>query len=350
MKKLPYIACQWNSEFREHLNDLIQDTDKSIMTAQEEKKPGRRPRSLRTKSKKKRIYQLVVNNSSGFGAEEFVAPAERLTGQLKRAGYDCYLRIADSYDDFAEKVSNAVRRRPFATVVFGGDGTVRVAAARVVKAKGLLGIIPCGRQNNIFRSLYGHADIDKALEIVQSEYQTRIDAGLANGHFFVGSLIGGMIPELIHKLGNKKMPRLAMTWNKLAGSAVDDTPVKSLKLTVDSFNFEADPHVIHVHLLPYVMALPFAPAAISDDGCLVALYDRGVSREDLIHYVRDLRRDKYQYTNGIVMVRGKRLILSPAAARNWMLDGDEIDFPSGELAVEVMHRVLRVFANAPVEK
>lgn len=273
--------------------------------------------------------------------------AKKMERRLKRSGRECYLNTASTWDNFGEIVANAVKKRPFAIIVFGGDSSVRLAASRAVKARTLLGIVPCGKFNSIFRSIYGHDDPDIALDIIKSECQTRIDAGLANGHFFLGSLVSGLVPALVDRLGNKNLPRLAMTWSKLAAAAADESVSRPTTMTVDSYTFKAQPLVLSVHLLSHFLTLRFAPAANPDDGRLILLYDRDGNREIVAHYIRDLKKNKYQYTNGVQMIRGKRVIITPIAGRRWLIDSDEVEFTGNELAVEVLHRALRLFSHAP---
>jgi diacylglycerol kinase family enzyme len=309
------------------------------------RQPQRRPHSLKSAAKKKRAYHLLVNRMAGKEPDQSVKMAKKLERRLKRSGWDVEIQTAANWKEFTHALTMALRARPFAIVVFGGDGSVRAAAARIARAKGLLGIVPCGRYNNIFHSLYGHTDQEEALNIVRSGYQMRIDAALANGQFFVGSLITGLVPTMLENLGAKKLPRLAMTWGKLAARSADDTMPQTTSMKVDFYSFEAQPMLLHIHLLSHLMRLRFAPVAVPDDGYLVIIYDTEGTRDAVVHYIRDLKKDKYQYSDGLQMLRGRKLSVTRAAGRTWLIDGDIIDFSGDEITVEVLHRVLRVFSN-----
>ncbi|MCP4566922.1 MAG: hypothetical protein GY841_05010 [FCB group bacterium] len=305
---------------------------------------------MKSSSKRKRMYQLIVDLTARGITEDSVKLAKKMERRLKRDGRECHLHQAQSWDEFGKQVAGAVRQRPFALVIFGGDSSVRLAASRAVKSRILLGIVPCGRYNSIFRSIYGHNEPEEALGIIKSEYQTRIDAGLANGHFFLGSLVCGLVPAMIERLGDKKLPRLAMTWSKLATHAADDSTPRDTIMKVDSYTFTAQPLILNIHLLPYFMTLHFAPVASTDDGRLILIYDQDGNRENAAHYIRDLHKNKYQYSNSIQMIRGQKIHIAPAAGRKWLLDTDEVEFSGNEIAVEVLHRALRVFSHAPENK
>lgn len=306
---------------------------------------------LKSSKRRPRQYLLVVNRLAGRDPELSLRLGRRLERRLKRRGDICELHESKTWQEFVQTTTQVAKRRPFAVVVFGGDGSVRLAASRVARAKGLLGIVPCGRFNNIFRSLYGHTDQDKALDLIRSNYQRRIDAGLANGTFFMGSLITGLVPAMINSLGDKKPPRLAMTWGKMAGRAADVTMPQTATMKVDAYTFKAQPLILHIHLLSRVVALPFAPAAVPDDGHLVLIYDRDGTRDVVSHYIRDLRKNRYQYVDGIQMIRGQRVTIMPASGRVWLMDGDKIEFAGEAIAIEILHRIVRVFSDVPsVEK
>lgn len=310
----------------------------------------RRSRSLKSSTNRQKTYNLVANLAAGGEtAEATWKLAKKLERQLRRAKYDCHLAGPKSWREYQTAVSRAARQRPHAVIVFGGDGSVRQAAANVARAKGLLGIVPCGRHNSIFRSLYGHEDQEEALKIIRSEHQIRIDAGLANGQFFVGSLVTGVVKNMIEDLGSKKLPRLAMTWSKWAGKAADETIPRSATIKVDSYTFKAQPLILNIHLLSRLLTLRFAPAAQPEDGRVVLIYDQDGSRDTIAHYIRDLRKNKYQYTGKIHLIRGSRISINPVSDRSWLLDGDEVKFTGESVAIEVLPRVLRVCSNEPAK-
>ncbi len=310
-------------------------------------RPSRPSPRQKPQQRRKKSYQLLVNRLAGRDAELPLKLARRAERRLRRSDAECEIQIAETWDQFAQIVADVSRKRPYAVIVFGGDGSVRLAASKVARNKGLLGIVPCGRFNNIFRSLYGHTDPDKALEIIRSPHQMRIDAGLANGNFFLGSLITGLVPIMLKNLGAEKPPRLAMTWGKMAAHAADETMPQTATMKVDAYTFQAQPLILHIHLLSDLMLLQFAPVATPDDGHLVLLYDRDGTRDIVSHYIRDLKKQHYQYQNGIQMLRGQRVTITPAGGRVWLMDGDPIEFAGEEIGIEVLHRIVRVFTDVP---
>ncbi|MFH1700819.1 MAG: diacylglycerol kinase family protein [Candidatus Zixiibacteriota bacterium] len=321
------------------------------MDKRKRKYTPRRPGGTKPPALRKKAYNLIVNEADfGFDPDQAAKLAQRLQGRLRRSGWECHTDRVDDWTDFEKTIGQAIRKNPFAIIVFGGDGSIRLAASRISRAKGLLGIVPTGLHNNIFLSLFGHTDAEVALDIILAGYQTRIDAGQANGTFFLGSLTAGLVYHMIYQQGSKKLPRLAMSWAKMAGKAADQTVPRTMTLKMDNHTFEAQPKILNIHLLSHVMTLPFVPAATPDDGRIVIVYDDNCPRDKITGFIRDLKKDKYQFLGKIKMVRGHRLSISPAEGHTWMMDSEEVEFSGKEIVIEALHRALRVFTNAPQKK
>jgi diacylglycerol kinase family enzyme len=286
----------------------------------------------------------VANLAAGEqSADKMQKMASRLMQRLKRRGHECDFQLADNGLAFEELLPRLVKRRPHALVVFGGSGSVRCAASRLLNSRTALGIIPCGRFNDIFRSLYPSHEPDRAADIVVQDRWRKIDIGRAGGKYFVGSLITGLVPKMIARNGDNNLPRMARSWSKLAGSATEDTAAREIEIKVDAFTFKAKPRLINLHVLSHVMTLPMAPAATPAQNRLVLLFDDGSDRDQISQYVKDIKKNRYQYTGKVQMVRGKRIAFSPVAGRGWLADGEEVAFSGDSLTVELHPGALRVF-------
>lgn len=295
---------------------------------------------------RKTHYYLAVNQAAGGGVETAQKLARKLERRFRRGDCECIIETAANWKDYTRMVSEAARKRPHAIVVFGGDGSVRMAASQAARIKGLIGIVPCGRFNNIYTSLYGPPDHEAALELIREGQHTAIDAGLVEGHFFLGSLVTGFIPAFVDRLGTGSLPRLTMTWAKLAGRAAEDAIARPTTMKIDSFTFAVEPLVLGVHLLSTILTLKIAPVADPIDGRLIVVFDPKGDRDTIAHFIRDLRRKKYQFSSAVQLVRGRRVTISPAGGRTWLLDGDPVDFARDEIMVEVVPQAVRVFTHA----
>lgn len=318
------------------------------MAEKQPRRPTRRVYRPRPTPRRRRAYYFIINNAAGTGHDE-TAPklAKKLEKRLHRNGWDCFTKNSSDSESFDQAVADSLQEHPYAIIVFGGDGSFRRAAAQAAKANVLIGLVPTGRHNNISLSLYGTVDQETALDTIATGHETRIDAGVANGRFFVGSLVTGLLPAMIARIGGDKLPRLAMSWGTLAGKAADDTVPLTTTIKIDAHTFQAQPRILNVHLLPHMLTLRMAPAVTPDDGRLLLIYDKDASRDTIADYVRDLKKGRYQYSDPVQLIRGRGVTISPAAGRKWLMDGDEVEFSGEDLSVEVVPSALRIFTHVP---
>lgn len=307
---------------------------------QTQRKVRRRP----NRQQQKKQFILVANLAAGeFTADRIQKMAARLAQRLKRRGHECELELADNGLAFEELLPRLLKKRPHGLIVFGGDGSVRCAASRLLNSRTALGIMPTGRFNDIYRSFYPSRSLDEAADIIVQDKWRKIDIGRAGGKYFVGSLITGLIPKMIRRQDSKHLPRLALSWGKLAASATDDVAAREIEIKVDAFTFRAKPRLVNIHLLPHTMTLPLAPAANPSGNRLVLLFDDNSNRDQIAQYVRDIKKNRYQYTGKVQMVRGQRIALSPVAGRGWLADGEEMTFAGDSLVVELQSGAVRLF-------
>lgn len=124
---------------------------------------------------------MIVNPKSGTGL--FRSPEERVRRIL---GEDIELEVR--YSEYAGHcgvlAKEAVRRRFYAVLAAGGDGTVNEVASQLRGTNVAMGIIPCGSGNGLARHLEMSVDIDNALRIIAADNVVECDYGTANGHPF----------------------------------------------------------------------------------------------------------------------------------------------------------------------
>ena len=82
-------------------------------------------------------------------------------------------------------------------VVAGGDGSVHHVAQALVSTEGVLGVVPIGSVNHLARDLQVPIDDWRAaFEIAVKGRVRQIDVGLANGRYFINSVMLGLYPSI----------------------------------------------------------------------------------------------------------------------------------------------------------
>jgi diacylglycerol kinase (ATP) len=119
---------------------------------------------------------LLVNGTAGSGTTLRRWPP--LAARLARAGWKIEVAVTADREEAHEAIARAVADRLDAVVVFGGDGTVRLAADRLMGSETALGIIPGGTGNGIAYSLGLPRDARHAVDRLVAGRRQAMDVGL----------------------------------------------------------------------------------------------------------------------------------------------------------------------------
>ncbi|MBX3193875.1 MAG: diacylglycerol kinase [Microbacteriaceae bacterium] len=112
-------------------------------------------------TKPKRVV-VAINPSASFGAKSDIGPA--LVQTLRAEGHEVHSLTEPSWLELLASARAAVKSRPDALIVVGGDGIVNLGANLVAGTRVPLGIIPSGTGNDMARGLgIPHEDTEAAI-------------------------------------------------------------------------------------------------------------------------------------------------------------------------------------------
>lgn len=94
---------------------------------------------------------VAINPSASFGRGSTVGPAVVQT--LRAAGHSVTALTEPTFADLVEQATKALRAKPDALVVVGGDGMVSLGTNLVAGTRVPLGIVPSGTGNDVSRGL-----------------------------------------------------------------------------------------------------------------------------------------------------------------------------------------------------
>lgn len=285
-------------------------------------------------------FYLVVNRAAADYSEKKIS---FLSEAVAQSGAECRLIQPESPREAAGQIRRALNSRPEAVIACGGDSTVNLVAQHLIRRLPILGILPLGRINNIYRSLYGEPNIKDATGLILSRQNRRIDHGLVCDQFFMGSVGIGLIPELAALIEKKGLPRLGLSWSRVAALAAAAVEPGQYSIKMDAFRFDFAPLMININLLSYSVGLPLAPTALDDDGCGEVTFDIGQGKPIISGYIRQIYKRKYLYADEIRMFRGARIAVSPVKGRKIYIDGEITTCPRDVLDIEIFEKKIRVF-------
>ncbi len=289
--------------------------------------------------RKQRLNLVLNKRASGFSE----ATVEQVKTAITDSGSEYYILTADNPRELIFRIKKALHYNPAGMIVCGGDGTVNLVGRHLIRRTCPLGIIPMGKFNNIYRSLYGPPSIDKAIKTVLTGKDKRIDQGLAGGHFFLGSVGLGFTVELFNSLAERRLPRFGIGWSRLAASSAAGVRITQFSIKIDSFAFEFSPIMFNVNLLPYSAGLPVSAGGMVDDGKAEVVFDIGEGKAIFSGYARTLAKGKYLYADNIRMYRGTKIAIGPVDGQKLYVDGDLFDIGVPEIDIEVFPKRIRVF-------
>lgn len=142
---------------------------------------------------------ILLNHAAGSlnGERDGVTPDD-VRDACIRAGITPLLESAPP-GDLPHRLRAALRQRPDAILVGGGDGTISTAAAQLAGTGVPLGVLPLGTLNHFARDLGLPADWRKAVSLLASGHARAVDVGEVNGRVFINNCSLGAYPEAVRK-------------------------------------------------------------------------------------------------------------------------------------------------------
>lgn len=242
------------------------------------------PSTPAPKFKPKRIV-VAVNPNASFGATRKVGPAAVAT--LRAMGHDVTMMIEPDFDQLVVTARKAVKTKPDALVVVGGDGMVNLGANLVAKTGVPLGIIPSGTGNDMARVLgIPHDNTEAAIEAFAAALQLpprTIDVGLAHSadgdRYFACMMSAGFDALANERANNMHHPKGKSRYT--IAMAIELIRLKKIhyKLTLDDVVLETAATLVCVGNGESLGGgMKVTPSAKVDDGLLDVLVVKPLGR------------------------------------------------------------------------
>src|SRR6476469_701516 len=119
-----------------------------------------------------RISVLLNRGGGTVAADPDIASS--VAEAFKAAALDVDIELIDG-GECAVRCRAIAKRGDALIVVGGGDGTISAAASALAGTETLLGILPLGTLNHFARDLGVPTEIDKAVELIASRMERRVD-------------------------------------------------------------------------------------------------------------------------------------------------------------------------------
>ena len=244
---------------------------------------------------------------------------------LESHGYQAHYETPLGVEEFHKSAKKAADRGDEILFVFGGDGTLRIAAGALSGSQTAFAALAGGTTNVWVREMHIPFDPHKAIETHLNGQRTKIDLGRANGEPFILMAGIGWDAEIASHVASGLKRRLGVASYVLYGIPLIPllkTSRISWSTAEESFS-DQTAIIIVSNTRSYGGMVSFTPEANATDGLLniCALNPRGI--RDVIGLSTSLLRSKLPDDNRVIRVNSKELHIDSSG--HWFqVDGDVI--------------------------
>jgi diacylglycerol kinase (ATP) len=295
---------------------------------------------------------VAINPSASFGKSRAVGPAVVQT--LRAAGHEVTALTEPDFEELQDAARAALRGKPDALVVVGGDGMVSLGVNLLAGGRIPLGIVPSGTGNDMARGLgIPVGNTEDAIEMLLATLHQPprvIDAGRvteADGRttWFACVLSAGFDAVVNERANLMRWPRGRSRYNLALLRELAVLKPIAYRLTLDGVVSETWAVLVAVgNNVSLGGGMRVVPDAQLDDGLLDVLVVQPLSRTAFLRIFPRVFKGTHVSDPRVSIVRARSIRIEADAVIAYA-DGERI----GRLPVdiEVMPATLRVLAPTP---
>lgn len=218
-------------------------------------------------------YKIIANPVAGKGKAIAFIDQVRSILEERKAEFDFELTKAPG--DAADIARTAAERGWKVVVSLGGDGTISEVISGLVGTESALGIIPCGKGNDIARSLGVPTDTEQAVNTLLTGEKRRIDVGSEKDQVFANIAGVGFSAEVTSQANNMRSLKGSLAFLAATYKTLSRLKARQVRIELDNEVIETKVVSVTVSNMKYAGGgMVFAPDAVADDGlfdvCIVS--------------------------------------------------------------------------------
>lgn len=195
---------------------------------------------------------------------------EEVRRRLSEGGASVRLSFTEGKGHARELAAQAVVEGVTRVVAGGGDGTVHEVAGAVAASRTAMGIVPCGKGNDLARVLNIPKGTEDAVGVLLKGEVRQIDLGRADDHYFCTVAMVGFDAEVARSINEDRVPfggTAAYVYGVLKTLLTYRSP--HMRLTGDFGTVEGRVFLSATgNTSTYGGGMRIAPWAVCDDGAL----------------------------------------------------------------------------------
>jgi diacylglycerol kinase (ATP) len=295
---------------------------------------------------------VAINPSASFGKSRAVGPAVAQT--LRAAGHEVTALTEPDFEELQDAARAALRGKPDALVVVGGDGMVSLGVNLLAGGRIPLGIVPSGTGNDMARGLgIPVGNTEDAIEMLLATLHQpprlidagRVTRGDGTTVWFACVLSAGFDAVVNERANLMRWPRGRSRYNLALLRELAVLKPIAYRLTLDGVVSETWAVLVAVgNNVSLGGGMRVVPDAQLDDGLLDVLVVQPLSRTAFLRIFPRVFKGTHVSDPRVSIVRARSIRIEADAVIAYA-DGERI----GRLPVdiEVMPATLRVLAPTP---
>jgi diacylglycerol kinase (ATP) len=290
---------------------------------------------------------IVVIANPAAGGHRARRAGESVLGRLRAMGLPAELVLTKAPGAATELARGLAARGIERIVVCGGDGTVQEAARALAGSAAALGIVPCGRGNDLARVLGLPTDWTAAAQVIAEGNVRLIDLGRVAGRHFVTVAAMGFDAEaaaFAHRSRLGLPGPLGYLWAVTRTLLRFESPEVTLRGDFGQYQ-GAILLAATGNTSTYGGGMRIAPGAVPDDGLLDVCVVRALPRRTILRAFPRLFAGTHVDLPYVTTLRTRRLEVTASRPLAIFADGEPIGMTPAEITVDPL--ALRVLAPAP---
>jgi len=283
---------------------------------------------------------LIVNPVSGNGkALDMVPEAEKFLSDI---GVKCDIQISENAARATSLASTAATLGYARVIALGGDGTCNAVAAGIYNSDVVMGIIPGGRGNNLFRSLGIMGDLAEICKTAAAGLPKSIDVGFVNDTFFINS-IGAGFPAVVAAEISGNSSEGGLAYLKAIYRAWKKYNSYNITVRIDNLEINQDTAMIFANIGKITGGgWQVTPQAVNNDGKFDVCVVEHVKKTQLLTLLSKISRANHVRLPQVRMYRCRQLEISGNKDLPTHYDGEIYENTGDRLMVKCEPQALKI--------
>lgn len=296
-------------------------------------------------------FVAVLNRDGGsLRTADLEALTDMIDRTLGKAGHAVDVNIVRG-DGLVAALDKAARSRADIVLCGGGDGTVSAAAARLMRSRKALAVLPAGTMNLFARSLGIPLGLEAAVEALADAQVKAVDVATANGRPFVHQFSVGMHARMVRQ---RERMQFGSRLSKIGASAraawnaIRNPPTLTVNMLVGDAEIVA--RTTGIGVTNNLFGEGHLPYAEHPDGGVLGVYVTVAERpSEIASFLLNMARGRWRANEQVEIHQADRVVLRVKQKRGRKLgaaiDGELIDLEA-ETELCIHPGALRVLAPA----